>query len=82
MLTESVLLSLMSAAVGVGAAAIGVRVLAGVLPSQLPRLNPIGLDARVLEFSLAIALLTTFVVGLIPARGAGRIEPVTALSNE
>ena len=45
MLTESVLLSLMSAAVGVGAAAIGVRVLVGVLPSQLPRLNPIGLDA-------------------------------------
>ena len=36
MLTESVLLSLMSAAVGVGAAAIGLRVLVGVLPSQLP----------------------------------------------
>ncbi len=37
MLTESVLLSLISAAAGVGAAAIGVRVLVGVLPSQLPR---------------------------------------------
>jgi putative ABC transport system permease protein len=35
MLTESVLLSLISAAAGVGAAAIGVRVLLGVLPSQL-----------------------------------------------
>ena len=51
MLTESVLLSLTSAAAGVGAAAIGLRVLVGVLPSQLPRLNPIGLDARVLAFS-------------------------------
>jgi predicted permease len=75
MLTESVLLSLMSAAVGVGAAAIGLRVLVGVLPSQLPRLNPIGLDARVLAFSLAIALLTTFAFGLIPAWQASRTHP-------
>ena len=77
MLTESVLLSLMSAAVGVGTAAIGLRVLVGVLPSQLPRLNPIGLDARVLAFSLAIALLTTFVFGLIPAWQASRTHPST-----
>ena len=78
MLTESVLLSLMSAAVGLAAAAIGLRVLVGVLPSQLPRLNPIGLDARVLAFSLAIALLTTFVFGLIPAWQASRTHPGTA----
>ena len=82
MLTESVLLSLMAAAVGVGAAAIGVRVLAGVLPSQLPRLNPIGLDARVLAFSLAIALLTTLVFGLIPAWQASRTHPGTAELRE
>jgi putative ABC transport system permease protein len=82
MLTESALLSLMSAAVGVGAAAIGVRVLVGVLPSQLPRLNPIGLDARVLAFSLAIALLTTFVFGLIPAWLASRTHPGTAELRE
>jgi predicted permease len=82
MLTESVLLSLMSAAVGVGAAAIGVRVLLRVLPSQLPRLNLIGLDARVLAFSLAIALLTTFVFGLIPAWLASRTHPGTAELRE
>ena len=82
MLTESVLLSLMSAAAGVGAAAIGLRVLVGVLPSQLPRLNPIGLDARVLAFSLAIALLTTLVFGLIPAWQASRTHPGTAELRE
>jgi putative ABC transport system permease protein len=82
MLTESVLLSLMSAAVGVGAAAIGVRVLVRVLPSQLPRLNPIGLDARVLAFSLSIALLTTFLFGLIPAWQASRTHPGTAELRE
>jgi predicted permease len=82
MLIESVLLSLISAAAGVGAAAIGVRVLLRVLPSQLPRLNPIGLDARVLAFSLAIALLTTFVFGLIPAWLASRTHPGTAELRE
>ena len=82
MLTESVLLSLISATAGVAAAAIGVRVLVGVLPSQLPRLNPIGLDARVLAFSLAIALLTTFVFGLIPAWQASRTHPGTAELRE
>jgi putative ABC transport system permease protein len=82
MLTESVLLSLISAAAGVAAAAIGVRVLVGVLPSQLPRLNPIGLDARVLAFSLAIALLTTLVFGLIPAWQASRTHPGTVELRE
>ncbi len=82
MLTESVLLSLMSAAVGMGAAAIGVPVLVGVLPSQLPRLNPIGLDARVLAFSLVIALLTTLVFGLMPAWQASRTHPGTAELRE
>jgi predicted permease len=82
LLTESVLLSLISAAAGVGAAAIGVRVLVGALPSQLPRLNPIGVDARVLGFSLAIALLTTLVFGLIPAWQASRTHPGTAELRE
>jgi len=82
MLTEAVLLSLISAVAGVGAAAIGVRVLVGVLPSQLPRLNPIGLDAPVLAFSLAIALLTTLVFGLIPAWQASRTHPGTAELRE
>ena len=78
LLTESALLSLISAAVGVGVAAMGVRVLVAVLPSQLPRLNPIGLDARVLVFSLTVALVTTVVFGLIPAVQASKTQPGTA----
>ena len=82
MLIESVLLSLMSTVAGVGAASIGLQVLVGVLPSQLPRLNPIGLDARALAFSLAVALLTTFVFGLIPGWQASRTHPGTAELRE
>lgn len=78
LLTESALLSLVSAAVGVGAAAIGIRALLAVLPSHLPRLNPIGLYLRVLAFSLCVALFTTLLFGLIPALQASKAQPGTA----
>jgi predicted permease len=44
----------------------------------LPRLNPIGLDARVPAFSLAVGLVTTVVFGLIPAVQASKTQPGTA----
>ena len=78
LLTESALLSLISASAAAAAATIAVRVLVVVLPSQLPRLNPIGVDARVLAFSLSVALVTTFLFGLIPALQASKTQPVTS----
>ena len=78
LLTESALLSLISAAAAAAAATVAVRVLVVALPSQLPRLNPIGIDARVLAFSLTVALVTTFLFGLIPALQASKTQPVTS----
>jgi predicted permease len=43
-----------------------------VLPSQLPHVNAIGVDGRVLAFCLLVALLTTVGFGLIPAIQASR----------
>jgi len=82
MLTESALLSLVSAVGGAAAAAIGVRALVSFLPSQLPRLNPIGVDASVLAFSLIVALVATMLFGLIPALQASRTQPGTAELRE
>ena len=82
MLTESALLSLVSVVVGAAAAAIGVRALVSFLPSQLPRLNPIGVDGRVLAFSLIVALVTTMLFGLIPALQASKTQPGTAELRE
>jgi putative ABC transport system permease protein len=78
MLVESALLSLIAAAAGAGAAAAGLRLLIAVLPHQLPRLNPITVDGRVLAFSLAVALVTTVLFGLIPALQAAKAQPGTA----
>jgi putative ABC transport system permease protein len=75
LLTESAVLSLFSAAVGVGVATLGLQSLIALLPSQLPRLNDIHVDARVLAFSLTLSLLTTVLFGLVLAFQAGKVEP-------
>ncbi len=75
LLTESAVLSLFSAAVGVGVATLGLQSLIAMLPSQLPRLNDIHVDARVLAFSLMLSLLTTVLFGLVLAFQAGKVEP-------
>jgi putative ABC transport system permease protein len=75
LLTESAVLSLFSAAAGVAVATLGLHSLIAMLPSQLPRLNDIHVDARVLAFSLTLSLLTTVLFGLVLAFQAGKVVP-------
>ena len=67
LLTESVLLALVGGALGLLLAAWGTRAALGVLPTTLPRAEEIGLDARVLLFTLAISLFAGVLFGLAPA---------------
>jgi len=69
-LTESLLLSLIAGAVGVLCAASTLRLLLGLVPSRLPRLNEVALDARVLLFALAVSIVTGVLFGLAPALSA------------
>ena len=48
-------------------AAWGTRAALSVLPTALPRTEEIGLDIRVLFFTLAISLLAGILFGLVPA---------------
>ncbi len=69
LLTESVLLSLAGGALGLLFAMWGVDALLAALPDNLPRLllMQIGLDTRVLLFTLAVAVTTGLLFGLAPA---------------
>ena len=67
LLTESMLLALIGGGLGLLLAAWGTKAALGVLPTTLPRSEEIGLDARVLLFTVAISLLTGFLSGLAPA---------------
>ena len=66
-LTESILLALAGGGLGLLLAALGTRAALNVLPTGLPRADEVGLDARVLIFTAAIALLTGVLAGLAPA---------------
>lgn len=72
LLTESVVLALVSGLIGTLLALVGIRIIRAFGPSTLPRLNEIALDLRVLGWTLAISLLAGILVGLAPAIGTLR----------
>ncbi|MGH9834557.1 MAG: ABC transporter permease [Blastocatellia bacterium] len=67
MLTESVLLSVIGGALGLLLAVWGVAALLKLGPADLPRLDNVRLDWRVLVFTLGLSLLTGLIFGLMPA---------------
>ena len=67
MLTESTLLALAGAILGVGVAAATLRLLVTLADQFTPRAHEIALNGPVLLFTLAIATLTGIIVGAIPA---------------
>ena len=67
LLTESVLLSVVSGLVGTFLALWGIRLIRAFGPDNLPRLNDVSLDLRVLGWAVATSLLAGILVGLAPA---------------
>jgi len=85
LLTESALLAGAGGAVGVAVGYAGMRGLLAISPAGLPRLgengSAVGLDWRVLSFTLAISLATAIAFGLVPALMASRSDVSTALKE-
>src|SRR5881275_1985440 len=67
LLTESTLLALAAGVVGVVLSTGGLDALLAMWPHALPRTTEIGLDGRVLGFSLGVAVVTGVAFGLLPA---------------
>jgi putative ABC transport system permease protein len=85
LLTESALLALAGGIFGTVLGFAGMRALLAISPAGLPRIgedgSAIGLDWRVLSFTLGVALLTGILIGLFPALSASRSDLNSALKE-
>ena len=80
-LTESLVLALAGGILGIALAAAGVPLLLGTAPLDLPRLNEVSLDGRVLSFALLISLVTGILFGILPALRSAGAHPLEALKS-
>lgn len=73
LLFESLVLSLLGSAIGLGLAYAALRALVAAAPVGLPRLNEIGISSLVLLFTLGIAIASSLFFGAVPVfKYAGR----------
>ena len=85
LLSESLALSLVGGLLGLAVGFSGVRLLLSVTPGDIPRIgengSAVGLDYRVLLFTLGISLFTGIFFGLAPAISASRPDLTTSLTE-
>ncbi|MFZ1219630.1 MAG: ABC transporter permease [Chthoniobacterales bacterium] len=74
LLVESVLLSFLGAAVGLVMAYAGLQILTRFIPPDVAHAEMITIDAKVLFFTLVVALVTGLVFGLAPASQAAHFN--------
>src|SRR4029453_5280530 len=67
MLVESLVLAAVGAAAGLLLAWWASRAFIALAPAGIPRIDQIGLDPRVLAFTMGVSILTTLLVGTAPA---------------
>jgi putative ABC transport system permease protein len=80
-LTESVMLAALGAALGILIAVGSMKFVRQIGPAILPRASEIRIDATVLLFTIAVAVLTGIVFGLGPAMHAARADLNEALKS-
>jgi len=79
MLVESLVIAGLGTAAGLFLARAGIRVLMAMAPADLPRLDAVAMDPRVLLFAVAAGIATTVLCGLVPALRASRADVTEAL---
>ena len=81
LMTESVLVSAVGGLIGLGLAAWGVDLLIASAPDSIPRIQEVGVDARVVGFTALVSLATGLLFGLVPALRASRAPLNDALKE-
>ncbi len=74
LLTESAVLAVLGGVTGLLLAQWAIEVLVALVPPSLPRFDTVGIDLRVLAFTVGVALLAVLLSGLAPALHAARAD--------
>jgi predicted permease len=72
LLTESVALAIIGGVGGIAVALLGVAAFANLSPGNIPRLDSVAVDPRVLAFAFIASLATGVLFGILPALQAAR----------
>src|SRR5262249_50338863 len=81
LLTENLVLSILSATCGLLLAWLGIRLLLGAAPSTIPRLAGTRIDGTVLLFTLGLSVLCSILFGTVPAWRSARANVQQALRD-
>lgn len=81
LLMESALLGIAGGACGLALSFLGLKLLRPVLPADLPQIDAIAIDGKVLAFTLVLSLVTSLIFGLLPALRASRPNLQQALQE-
>lgn len=81
LISESLLLAVVSGAAGIVLAFWGSEALVALAPGNVPRLAETGIDGWVLVFTLAICIASSLLFGLAPAIHASRVDLNDALKQ-
>jgi putative ABC transport system permease protein len=81
LLTESLVLTGVSAIAGLALAFAAVRLVAWWNPASIPRVSGVSVDPRVLLFTAGVALVTSVVFSLAPALRALRVDLTDSLKD-
>lgn len=80
-LAEASLVAALGCLVGSGFAAVGTRLVLRLAPADVPRLDHVGFDVRVVVFTAAVAAMAALVLGLMPTAHYRRLSPGAVVSD-
>jgi predicted permease len=81
-LTENLVLGLAGCLVGLVFGWFTLKAFLAMAPADIPRLNEVHIDGRVLLFTLAVTTLCSFLFGVGPARRAARVDVSSGLRHQ
>jgi putative ABC transport system permease protein len=81
LLTESLMLSVAGATLGIGVAWLGVGVLRAAMPAEVPRVAAIAVDLRILALTGLVAITTGLIFGIAPVLRFSRVAASGVLNQ-